>query len=147
MKIDFIGKTVHDIKVGDTAFFAKTISESDILQYAGITGDVNPIIVDEEFAKKTPYKKRVVHGMLIASFFSNIVGTKLPGPGSGHINYKVKFIKPAFIGDTIQTKVEVLEINIEKNTVLLDVECINQEGNIIMKGTGVVLPPLKEMKI
>lgn len=143
MKIDFIGKSINEIKIGDKAYFAKTISESDIIQYAGITGDVNPIIVDEEFAKKTPFKKRLVHGMLIASFFSNIVGTKLPGPGTTHISYKVKFIKPAYIGDTIQTKVEVLEINKEKNTILLDVECMNQNGILIMKGNGVVFPPIK----
>ncbi len=147
MKIDFIGKTIDEIKVGDTAAFAKTISESDVVQYAGITGDVNPIIVDEEFAFTTPYKKRLVHGMLVASFFSNIVGTKLPGPGSIHISYKVRFLKPSFIGDTLQTKVTVTEVDKSKNYVTLQVTCMNQNGVPVMEGSGVVMPPTPDMHL
>jgi len=147
LKIDFIGKTIDEIKVGDTAAFAKTISESDVVQYAGITGDVNPIIVDEEFAFTTPYKKRLVHGMLVASFFSNIVGTKLPGPGTIHISYKVRFLTPGFIGDTLQTKVKVTEIDKSINYVTLEVVCINQNGVVVMEGSGVVMPPTKDMHL
>jgi 3-hydroxybutyryl-CoA dehydratase len=137
-----IGKTIDEIKVGDKAYFAKTISESDIVQYSGITGDVNPIAVDATFASKTRYKKRVAHGMLIASFFSNIIGTKLPGPGSIHVSYKVKFTKPVFIGDTVETKVEIVAVDKNNNTVDVLVESINQEGVVVLTGSGVVSPPL-----
>ena len=137
-----IGKTVDQISVGDKAYFAKTISESDIVQYSGITGDVNPIAVDATFASKTRYKKRIAHGMLIASFFSNIVGTKLPGPGSIHVSYKVRFEKPVFIGDTVETKVEVTSVNEKENTIDVVVESINQDGVVVLSGSGVISPPL-----
>ncbi len=145
MNIEFKGKTIDKIKVGDTAYFAKTISESDVVQYAGITGDVNPVIVDEEFAAKTHFKKPVVHGMLLASLFSNVVGTKLPGPGSVHVSYKVSFINPVYIGDTVEIKVEVVEIFKETNSVKMDVELMNQDGVQVMKGMGVVMPPTADM--
>ncbi len=145
MKIEFKGKTIDKIKVGDTAFFAKTISESDVVQYAGITGDVNPIVVDEEFAAKTHFKKPLVHGMLLASFFSNVVGTKLPGPGTIHVSYKVDFAKPVHIGDTVEIKVEVTEIYKETNSIRMDVEIINQAGVKVMTGMGIVMPPTKDM--
>ena len=139
-----LGKKITDIKIGDTAYFAKTISESDVNMYAGVTGDVNPMIVDEEFAKKTKYGRRIAHGMLIASFFSNIVGTKLPGPGTMHKSYKVRFLKPVFIGDSIETKVEVVQVCTDTNTVEVQVECINQDGEKVLEGQGLVFPPANQ---
>jgi acyl dehydratase len=98
--------------------------------------------VDDEFAKKNRFGKRIVHGMLIASFFSNIVGNKLPGPGSVFVSYKVKFKKPVFIGDTVETKVEIIRIDKEKCHIELAVSCINQNGELVMEGNSVVQPPV-----
>lgn len=76
------GKTINELKVGDSASFTKTVSEHDVYSFAGITGDFNPAHINEEYAKKTFFKKRIAHGMLSAGFISTVLGTKLPGPGT-----------------------------------------------------------------
>ena len=96
-----LGKTVNEIKVGDSAEFAKTISEADIYLFAGVTGDLNPFHVNEEYSKKTYFKGRIAHGMLLAGFISTVVGCKLPGPGAIYVKQELKFMAPARIGDTI----------------------------------------------
>ena len=87
-----IGKTIDELNVGDSAKFSKTISESDIYQFAGVTGDFNPAHVDEEYAKNTYFKTRIAHGMLTASFISTVIGTMLPGPGTIYMKQAVSFL-------------------------------------------------------
>lgn len=105
-----IGKTIGELKIGDTAEFAKTVSESDIYLYAGITGDFNPAHINEDYAKNTFFKTRIAHGMLSAGFISTVIGNELPGTGSIYVKQDLRFLAPVRIGDTITARVEVIEI-------------------------------------
>ena len=136
-----IGKTIKELNIGDTADFSKTVSESDIYQFAGITGDFNPAHMNEEYAKKTFFKTRIAHGILSAGFISTVIGTKLPGTGSIYIKQTLSFLAPVRIGDTITARVEVIEIVVGKNRVRLKTVCVNQEGIQILDGEAVVSPP------
>jgi len=136
-----IGKTIHELNIGDTAEFSKTVSESDIYQFAGITGDFNPAHMNEEYAKKTFFKTRIAHGMLSAGFISTTIGTKLPGTGSIYIQQSLSFLAPVRIGDTITARVEVIEIMDGQNRVRLKTVCLNQEGTQVLDGESVVSPP------
>ena len=136
-----IGKTIEELKVGDTAKFSKTVSESDVYLFAGITGDLNPAHVSEEFAKDTFFKTRIAHGMLSASFISTVIGTMLPGPGSVYMRQEANFLAPVKFGDTITAVVEVAEIIADKKRVRLKTYCINQEKTIVVDGEALVSPP------
>jgi 3-hydroxybutyryl-CoA dehydratase len=135
------GKRLKDIKIGEEARFSKTISESDIYNFIGITGDINPIHIDEVYAKKTMYKKRIAHGMLTAGLISTVIGNELPGPGTIYLEQKIKFTGPVFIGDTITAIVKVLDLIPEKNRAILDTICINQENTKVIVGEATVLLP------
>jgi 3-hydroxybutyryl-CoA dehydratase len=136
-----IGKTIKELKIGDTAELSKTVSESDIYQFAGITGDFNPAHMNEAYAKKTFFKTRIAHGMLSAGFISAVIGTKLPGTGSIYIQQTLNFLAPVRIGDTITARVEVTEIMDGKNRVRLKTICVNQEDKQVLDGEAVVSPP------
>ncbi|MGV8059756.1 MAG: MaoC family dehydratase [Smithellaceae bacterium] len=136
-----MGKTIDQIKVGDIAEFAKTISESDIYLYAGITGDFNPAHVNEAYAKNTFFKTRIAHGMLLAGFISAILANQLPGPGTIYLKQELSFLAPVHIGDTITGRVEVLELITEKNRVRLKTSCINQDGVVVLDGEALVSAP------
>lgn len=135
-----LGKTIDEINVGDSAQFSKTIAESDIYLFAGVTGDLNPFHIDEEYASKTFFKGRIAHGMLLGGFVSTVVGCHLPGPGAIYIRQSLKFLAPARIGDTITTEAKVLEIDREKNRAVLRTTCTNQEGTLVLDGEAVVSP-------
>ena len=135
------GKTIEELKVGDTARFSKTISESDVYMFAGVTGDLNPAHVNEEYAKGTFFKTRIVHGMLTASLISTVVGTMLPGPGTVYMRQEVSFLAPVKFGDTITAIAEVAEIIADKKRVRLKTYCINQENQTVVDGEALVSPP------
>jgi 3-hydroxybutyryl-CoA dehydratase len=136
-----IGKTIEELGVGDRAEFAKTVSESDVYLYAGLTGDFNPAHINEPFAKKTFFKTRIAHGMLPAGFISTVLGTLLPGPGTIYMGQTLKFRAPVQMGDTITASAEVIEINAEKNRATLKTVCRNQNGVVVLDGEAVVSPP------
>jgi 3-hydroxybutyryl-CoA dehydratase len=136
-----IGKTIDEIKVGDTAEFAKTVSESDVYTYAGVTGDFNPAHIDASYAEKTFFKARIAHGMLSAGFISAVIGTKLPGTGTIYMKQDLKFLAPVRIGDTVTARVEVVEIVSEKNRVRLKTTCSIQDGTQVLDGEALVSPP------
>ena len=136
-----IGKTIDELNVGDTAKFSKTISDSDVYLFAGVTGDFNPAHVDEEYAKNTYFKTRIAHGMLTASFISTVIGTMLPGPGTIYMQQAVKFLAPVHIGDTITASAEISEIDMDKKKVRLKTICTNQEGTTVVDGEALVSPP------
>jgi 3-hydroxybutyryl-CoA dehydratase len=136
-----IGKTMNDLNVGDTAEFSKTISESDVYLFAGITGDLNPAHINEAYAQKTFFKTRIAHGMLSAGFISAVLGNQLPGPGSIYVRQELNFLAPMRIGDTITARVEVMEKNPEKNRVKLRTTCVNQDGTKVTEGEAVISPP------
>lgn len=135
------GKTIDQMKVGDQAEFAKTVTETDIYLYAGITGDFNPAHVNEAYAKNTFFKTRIAHGMLTAGFISAIIANQLPGPGTIYMKQDLSFLAPVRIGDTITARVEILEMNVEKNRVRLKTTCANQDGVTVLTGEGLVSPP------
>lgn len=108
------GKTINEIQIGDKAYFSKTISESDIYMYAGITGDFSEIHVNQQEAEKTIFKGRIAHGMLTAGYISTVIGTKLPGSGTIYLQQQINFLKPVKIQDTIRAEIKVLEIFPEK---------------------------------
>lgn len=108
---DLHGYYLEDLEVGMSASFAKTISESDVYLFAGISGDNNPMHVNEEYAKQTPFGGRIVHGMFSAALISTVAGTRLPGPGCIYVDQQIKFRAPVHIGDTAQATVTVTEIN------------------------------------
>jgi len=136
-----IGKTIDQIKVGDTAELSKTISETDVYLYAGRSGDFTPAHINEVYAGKTFFKTRIVHGMLPAGFISAILGTKLPGPGTIYIKQALEFLAPVHIGDTITARAEVVEIIAEKNRIRMKTTCFNQEGTIVLDGEAIASPP------
>ena len=136
-----IGKTIAELRVGDTAEVAKTVSESDIYLYAGITGDFNPAHIDEEYAKGTFFKTRIAHGMLLAGFISTVVGNRLPGPGTIYVKQELNFLAPVHMGDTITARVEVTEMIVEKNRIKLKTTCVNQDDTTVLDGEALVSPP------
>ncbi len=105
------GKYLDEISEGMTAVFSKTVTEADIVLFAGITGDTNPVHLDEEFAKLTMFKGRIAHGMLTAGLVSTVFGTKLPGPGCIYLSQSLKFKAPVRIGDTVLARVTVSAID------------------------------------
>lgn len=136
-----IGKTIEELQVGDRAEFSKTISETDVYLYAGITGDLNPAHMDEEYAKKTFFKSRIAHGMLLGGLISGVLGNKLPGPGTIYIRQEMEFLAPVRFGDTVTAAVEIAEINREQKRVKVKTTCVNQEGRLVLTGEAVVSPP------
>jgi 3-hydroxybutyryl-CoA dehydratase len=136
-----IGKTIYELSVGDTAEIQKTISETDVYTYAGITGDFNPAHLNEEYAKGTFFKTRIAHGMLIAGLISTILGNKLPGPGTIYTHQSVNFLAPVRFGDTIAARAEVVELDAEKNRARLKTTCTNQQGTLVLDGEALVSPP------
>lgn len=135
-----LGKTVTEIKVGDSSEFSKTIGESDVYMFAGITGDLNPFHVNEAYSKKTFFKGRIAHGMLLAGFISTVVGCQLPGPGAIYVKQDLKFLAPARIGDTITAKATVTKVDEENNRVVLQTTCTNQDGEVVLDGEAMVSP-------
>ncbi len=139
-----LGKNITEIKEGEKAEIAKTVSEADVYSYAGITGDLNPAHINEEYAKKTFFKTRIAHGMLLGGFISAVIGTRLPGPGTIYISQELNFKAPVQFGDTVTAQVEVAQINHEKKRVILATKCINQNGTLLVDGKAVVSPPKKK---
>ena len=102
------------IQVGDKGFHGKTITETDLVLFAGISGDRNPVHLDEQYAEKSRFKKRIAHGLMSASYFSALFGTQLPGPGCVYVSQALQFKRPVYIGDTITATVIVLDIDLSK---------------------------------
>ena len=146
-----IGKTIDEMNVGDAAEMAKTVTETDVYLFAGITGDFNPAHVNEAYAKNTFFKGRIAHGMLSAGFISAVLAMKLPGPGTIYLSQFMEFKAPVRIGDTVTARVEVKEKVTEKNRVKLRTTCVNQDGTLARgwrspdhaaQGTEKVISPL-----
>ena len=107
------GLSIDQLSIGQRATFSKTISESDVYLFAGVTGDVNPAHINESYASETHFKTRIAHGMLSAGLISAVLGTQLPGPGSIYLSQTLQFIAPVHIGDTITAIPENFEIEVK----------------------------------
>lgn len=135
------GKTIDQLNIGDKAFFEKTVSESDVYLFAGITGDLNPAHVNEVEASCSVFQGRIAHGMLVASFLSTVVGMYLPGPGTILVRQELKFLGPVRFGDTVRAEVEIREIMSRKELVILGAVVTNQDDKKVIQGKVVVKPP------
>ena len=129
----------EDIQIGDTDSFTKTITEYDIVQFARLTGDFNPVHLDHAYAKTTPFKERIAHGILSGSIISTVIGMRLPGPNTIYLSQNFKFLLPVKIGDTIKAHVEVVEKRDEKKIIKLKTKVINQRQEVVVDGEAVVM--------
>ncbi|WP_373084598.1 MaoC family dehydratase [Sneathiella sp.] len=143
---DLHGYYLEDLTVGMTEVYAKTITEADIVMFAGISGDTNPVHLNAEFAEKTIFKERIAHGMLSAALLSTIFGTKLPGPGAIYVNQSLSFKAPVCIGDTVIARATLREINGKR----VGFDCVCTIGDtVILEGdaTLMVSRRIQEKKI
>lgn len=134
-----IERPYGEIEVGETASVTKTVTEADIVNFAGIIGDFNPVHLNAEYAKTTMFGERIAHGMLTASFISTLIGTCLPGINALYLSQEIKFVKPVRIGDTITAFGEVLEKQDAKQRVILKTVVTNQKGEVVVDGKAVVM--------
>ncbi len=136
-----LGFTIDQLEVGQQASFSKTVAESDVYLFAGISGDFNPAHINQAYAEQTAFKTRIAHGMLAAGFISTVLGNQLPGPGTIYISQSLNFLAPVAIGDTITATAEVVELNMDKKRARLKTVCTNQDGREVLVGEALVSPP------
>ena len=129
------------IAVGQSASFSKTITESDVYTFAGLTGDLNPVHINEEYAKNTRFGGRIAHGILSAGLISAVIGMQLPGPGTIYMGQTLKFLSPVHIGDTVTAQVTVTSLDEVRRRAVLETTCVNQEGTVLISGEAKVLLP------
>lgn len=130
----------EDIQEGMSATYAKTVTETDIVLFSGISGDTNPVHLNEEFAAETLFKGRIAHGMLSAGFISTVFGTKLPGPGCIYISQTLKFKAPVRIGDTVTARVECTGIMPDKKFCTFRTQCL-VKGKVVIDGEATIMVP------
>jgi len=133
----------NELSVGDFEEYRKTVTETDVVLFAGLTGDNNPMHIDEEFASQTRFGSRIIHGMLTASFLSSVIGMKMPGPGCIYMGQNIKFLKPVHIGETVTARATIIEIYPEKQRIKLLTECLVR-GVVVLTGDALVWVPNKE---
>jgi 3-hydroxybutyryl-CoA dehydratase len=133
--------TLEEITVGQTAEFAKTVTETDVVLFAGITGDFNPAHVNAVEAEAGMFGGRIAHGMLSAGFISTVLAMKLPGPGTIYLSQNLRFVRPVRIGDTVTARVEVAEVIAPKRCIRLMTAVVNQRGETVIDGEAMVMLP------
>lgn len=136
------GYDFEQLSVGMSASVGRTVSAADILAFAGVSGDTNPVHVDEEFAASTMFGGRIAHGMLSASYMSAVFGTKLPGPGCIYLSQSLRFKAPVKIGDTVVATVTVKELVTEKRQAVFDTVC-TVGGKVVLDGEAKILVPAR----
>lgn len=128
-----------DFYVGERASLTKTVSEADVAIYADLIGDFNPLHVDDEYARKSRFGRRIAHGMLTAGLISAVLGNKLPGAGGIYLSQQIEFLAPVYLGDTIATTVEVTAWRPDKRILTLKTDCYNQDELQVVTGKAVLL--------
>ncbi len=130
--------TLAHIEVGQTASLSKTVSATDVEAFAAVSGDSNPVHLDDEYAKRTRFGKRIAHGMLVSGVISAVIGMRLPGPGTIYLHQEMDFRRPVYIGDTVTAVIEVLQIRADKPILTLGTKCYNQHNELVIEGQAVV---------
>lgn len=130
---------IEKYKVGMKESITKTITETDIILYTGISLDSNPVHINAVYAEGSFFKKRIAHGMLTAGLISAVLGTKLPGEGTIYLEQNLKFKKPVYLGDTVTAVCEIVEIVEEKRKLTLSTICYNQTGDVVLDGEAKVM--------
>lgn len=139
---EFNGYFIEDLSVGMTAVFAKTVTEADIVLFAGVSGDTNPVHLNEEYASTTMFKGRIAHGMLSAGFISAMLGTKLPGPGCIYMSQSLKFKAPVRAGDTVVARGTVSEVIAAKRRVIIQTVCTVGD-TVVLEGEAMLMVPTR----
>jgi 3-hydroxybutyryl-CoA dehydratase len=134
------GLFFEDLKVGQTSVVARTITEADIVLFAGLSGDTNPVHINEEFAAGTMFSGRIAHGMLTAAFISTVIGTRLPGPGAIYLSQTLRFKAPVRVGDTIWARATVTELFPEKRRAALSTT-VTVRDKVVLEGEALVMVP------
>lgn len=137
----------EDLEIGMTEVFTKHVSSQDIVGFAEVSGDRNPIHLSEHFAAKTPFKTRIAHGLYTASLISALLGTRLPGPGAVYLSQSLKFLAPVYIGDDVEVRVKVVELLEKGQRARLECQCLVGD-NAVLEGEAMVkVPSRAEMEI
>ena len=132
-------RSFHEVSIGDEASLTRKITNQDILDFATLTGDVNPVHIDEEFAEKSMFKGRVAHGILTVGYISALIGTILPGKNVIYLSQNCKFVAPVRIGDTIKVVGKVTDKRSDKHILTLQTNAYNQDGDTVLEGSAVVM--------
>jgi len=140
------GHYLEDLQVGMSATYTKTVTDADLVLFAGVSGDINPMHVDQEYAEKTMFQGRIAHGMLTASLISAVLGTKLPGPGCIYVSQNLRFRAPVRPGDTVKARVVIKAIDQERGRATVDTICTVGDRTVIDGEAVLVVPrrPLAE---
>lgn len=141
-----IENTYSELQVGDKGYIEKTVTETDVYLYAGITGDFSWLHVNEKRAQQGHFKTRIVHGMLLIGLISTVIGNRMPGAGTIYETQDITFLRPCYINDTIRAQTEVIDL-LPKGRVKLRTICFNQDDKIILDGEATVIPPGKHVVI
>lgn len=140
-------KTYNEISIGDKARYTKTLSEEDVLLFAKVSGDINPVHLDEDFAKSTPFGGRIAHGIWSASLISAAIATELPGPGSIYLGQNLQFKRPVFIHDTLTVELEIKEKIDKRQRVLISCKVSNQKDQVVLTGEADVMAPSEKLSL
>ncbi len=124
--------------VGTRATRERTITDDDIVRFAEVSGDRNPVHLDADYAARSPFGQRIAHGFLVGSLISAAIGMDLPGPGSIYLGQTLKFVAPVHIGDTVTVSVEIIKVREDKRLITLRTDCTNQNGALVITGEAVV---------
>ena len=139
---EFYGYAFEDLQLSTSAAYGHTVTDADILLFAGVSGDTNPVHLNDELAGASMFKGRIAHGMLSASYISTVFGTKLPGPGCIYLSQTLKFKAPVKVGDTVVAKVTVKELNPEKRKAKFDTVC-TVAGKVVLEGEADIMVPAR----
>jgi 3-hydroxybutyryl-CoA dehydratase len=133
----------EDLSLGMTETYSKTVKSSDVVGFAEITGDRNPVHLSEHFAARTPFKGRIAHGLYTASLISAVIGTRMPGPGAIYVSQTLRFLAPVKIGDTVDAMVEVADLNEQRQRVQLLCQC-KVGDTVVLEGEAIVKVPRRQ---
>jgi len=139
------GYYFEELSEGMSDVYAKTITDADVITFAGISGDTNPVHLNHEFASETMFEGQVAHGMLTASFISTVIGTKLPGPGCVYLGQDLRFKVPVKVGDTVMAGCTVTKLVPSKNIIEMETIC-TVDGKVVLEGRATVLVPSRATK-
>ncbi|CAM3695264.1 MaoC family dehydratase [Parendozoicomonas haliclonae] len=137
----------EQLQVGDTATYERTLTERDLILFATVSGDHNPIHLDDEFASTTQFGERIAHGMWTGSLISAALAMKLPGPGGVYRSQELKFLQPVKLNDTVTVQLEVLEKNDRTKSAIIATNVVNQDGKFVAKGKATVMPAVEQVEI
>jgi len=135
--------TIEELQPGMSAQFTKTVTERDITLFGEVSGDTNPVHFNEAFAATTPFKGRIAHGVLTASYISTVLGMQMPGPGTIFLGLNIRFKAPVRIGNSVTTTCTVREILPEKRRVIFDCTC-KAGDTVVIEGEATVMPPARQ---